>query len=277
MARKNTVSKPRTPKTSMGLSFESLSRDTRIDDVEVPDHLRRRVKTGVAYIDEAFGAGEDAGLVPSTVVFFTGSSGAGKSTLGRTLAGALAARRDVVVLYNTGEESPQQVKIRCEKLGVGGFYISTHVLTADLIEHLEYLQAKHPAKQVVLVQDSLQTHNDGKWMKAGEPVTTSKTPYRSMRELLGWAKRTLGVGIVIGQVGKDGTFKGANEIKHAVDAHLELMLDDRAKSETYGMRLLTMSKNRFGGAGASQVLDMDNRGRLTSCGRAADFAATSDG
>ena len=68
------------------------------------------------------------------------------------------------------------------------------------------------------------------------------------------------VAIVIGQVGKSGQFAGRNILKHMVDSMLELTVEEDARSELYGCRVLTMTKNRFGGAGHRFYLDLKKTG-----------------
>ena len=66
--------------------------------------------------------------------------------------------------------------------------------------------------------------------------------------------------IVIGQVGKSGQFAGRNILKHMVDSMLQLTVEEDARSELYGCRVLTMTKNRFGGAGHRFYLDLKKTG-----------------
>lgn len=69
--------------------------------------------------------------------------------------------------------------------------------------------------------------------------------------------------VVIGQVGKDGKFMGKNSLKHMVDAQLELCIDLKGspeKNPTYGLRVLSMSKNRFGGGSQQYYLQLERAG-----------------
>ena len=94
---------------------------TNILDVEVPDHLRVRVRTGLPYLDDVMGG---QGFVPSSVTLFTGEAGAGKSTMLQLMADSLTRQGHEVVLVS-GEESPYQIKMTTERLKLrNGFRFS---------------------------------------------------------------------------------------------------------------------------------------------------------
>ena len=85
---------------------------TNILEVEVPDQLRKRIKTGVEYFDDALGG---KGFTPSMVTLFTGTPGAGKTTMMLELANSLTGH-GANVLFNTAEESLYQLKLTVERL-----------------------------------------------------------------------------------------------------------------------------------------------------------------
>lgn len=231
---------------------------TNILDVEVPDHLRQRIKTGLPYLDEVMGG---QGFVPSSVTLFTGEAGAGKSTMLQLTADALT-RQGHEVVFVSGEESPYQIKMTAERLGLrNGFSFSGEVFLPDLMPKLEAMAAKAKAKSKTLVVlfDSLQTLNDGKW---GEDRTNSKTPIRALQMVTEFCKETHAIGIVIGQVNKDGKMAGSQTLKHMVDAHLHLGIETKDK-DLEGCRLIECSKNRFGHNGTVCFLRLDDRGFST--------------
>lgn len=78
--------------------------------------------------------------------------------------------------------------------------------------------------------------------------------------LTAWAKETFGVVMIIGMVTKDGTFAGKQAIRHIVDAHLHLSVDTDRKSDTYGQRVATMEKNRFGQSSIGYVYEINSSG-----------------
>ena len=118
------------------------------------------------------------------------------------------------------------------------------------------IRAAHPDKQVFVLQDSLQTMDDGKYAGA----TNSMTTVRCTEMLTDWAKSNYGIVCFIGQVTKGGDFAGKNTILHAVDVRAHLYLDQEKKSETYGERIFEITKNRFGTSGLAYVLGIGRQG-----------------
>ena len=229
---------------------------TNILDVEVPKALRTKVKTGVEYIDGSFGG---QGITPSSVTLFTGTPGAGKTTMMLKLVDSLVGNGSIGV-FNTGEESLYQVKMTAERLRLkNGFAVGEETHIPTLLENCDVIRNKrgNKNKQFVLVVDSLQTMDDGKY-KDGH--TNSRTPERALALITDWCKENNTVAIIIGQVGKNGQFSGRNVLKHMVDAMLELTVEEDTRSELYGCRVLTMTKNRFGGAGHRFYLDLKKTG-----------------
>ena len=240
-------------KMNLNVGIKGLKTATNILDIEVPKALRDRKKVGISWFDDALG-GE--GFVPSQVMMLTGTPGAGKTTLLLQLANAIT-KAGHVCLYNTGEESLYQVKMVVERLGLkAGFFVGQDTLVEDLLAHADKLRKANPGKQVFILQDSLQTLDDGKW-KDG---TNSMTTVRVTEMLTDWAKSNYGVVIFIGQVTKSGDFAGKQTILHAVDVRGQLYIDNEKKSETYGERIFEVTKNRFGCSGRSYVLGIGTNG-----------------
>ncbi len=243
---------------SMNLSVgvKNLKRGTNLLDIEVPDALRHKQKTGISWFDDALG-GE--GFTPSTSMMLTGGPGCGKTTMILQLADSLT-RMGHVALMNTGEESLYQVRLVAERLKLSkGFICGQDSLVKDVLAHAEMLRKlpQNKGKQMFLLQDSLQTLDDG-FYKNG--TTNSVTPVRCTEALTDWAKSNNGIVIFIGQVNKNGDFAGKNTIRHAVDVHGSLYFDDDKKSETYGERLYEITKNRFGCSGRTYVIGLDRDG-----------------
>jgi DNA repair protein RadA/Sms len=221
---------------------------TQILDLRVPDQLRLRRSLGLPWLDRAVGG---AGLVPSTVGMLTGMPGFGKSTLMRQLADSITQQGHIAV-YNCGEESPYQVKMRVEEMGLKhGFLAGAETYVGRLLAFARQQQAEHPKRQVFLLQDSLQTLDDGHYRNG----TTSMTPVRCCKELKAWAKETYGIALFVGQVTKDGTFSGRNEIRHLIDLHCDLDLDEES-----GCRRFIVTKNRFGPEGMSRSYALAQKG-----------------
>lgn len=162
-----------------------------------------------------------------------------------------------ICLYNTGEESLYQVKMVAERLSLrAGFVVGQDTEVSELLAHADELRASNPGKQVFILQDSLQTLNDGKYGDA----TNSMTPVRCVEMLTDWAKSNYGIVIFIGQVTKGGDFAGKQTILHAIDVRGQLFIDDQKRSETYGERIFEITKNRFGCSGKAFIMDMRKNG-----------------
>lgn len=242
----------------LNIEVDGLSKGTNVLEIDVPDHMRRRVFTKLDWIDDVLG---EQGIVPSQAILFTGTPGAGKTTTMLQLADTLT-KKGTAVLFNTREESLYQVKMTAERLKLkSGFYVGQDEMTDDVIAHSQHIISKNPGKDFFLIGDSLQTLNDGKY---GPGVVNGQTAVRATERLVDFCKRghngVYPILFCIGQVTKNGDFAGRNTIKHAVDTHLHLCIDDDKKSDTYGERILECQKNRFGFAGKKMILGMTSEG-----------------
>lgn len=241
------------------VGIPGLKQGTNILSIETPQQLRERRKVGITWFDDAVG-GE--GLVPSSVMMLTGDPGVGKTTMLMQVADSLT-KQGYVCLYNTGEESLYQVKMVVERLKLkNGFYCGQDIMLDKLIAHADSLRKKNPKKQVIILQDSLQTLDDGKYAdKDGNSRgTNSASPLRCVCKLTEWAKATYAIVGFIGQVNKNGDFKGNQSILHAVDVRARFYIDQRERSETKGERIFQVTKNRFGCSGRSYILGIGNNG-----------------
>jgi DNA repair protein RadA/Sms len=227
-----------------------------ITECEVPAQLRVKHATGIPWIDEVVGGG----FTPSTCWMVTGDSGAGKSTLMLTVADALT-RAGHVVLYNGREESVYQVRMTTERLGLqDGFTFGEDVMVDDVVAHARSVQARNPGKRAFLVVDSLQCLDSGAYDTGRR---TKNTPVQCAERLIGWAKETYGVLVLINHVTKEGHFAGDNTLLHAVDAWMHLGFERDKKSELFGERVLSKRKDRFGAAVSPVVVEMGEGGRLS--------------
>ncbi len=237
---------------NLNVGIRDFKRGININSIEVPDRLRHRIKTGLEFFDASLGEG----LVPSSVMMLTGTPGAGKTTMLLQLANSITSQGHIC-LYNTGEESLYQVKMVTERLKLkNGFVCGQDTMVSDLLEHADELRKANPGKQIFILQDSLQTLDDGKYSNG----TNSVTPLRCAEALTDWAKTHFTNVIFIGQVNKDGQFNGKNAILHAIDIRGSLYIDQDKRSETYGERIFEITKNRFGCSGITHVLGLNERG-----------------
>lgn len=248
---------------NLNVGIKGLKRGGNILDIEVPEALRHKKLTGIDWFDDAVG-GE--GMTPSSCMMLTGGPGCGKTTMILQLADSIT-NAGHIALMNTGEESLYQVRLVTERLNLtAGFVPGQDIMVEEVLAHANELRQKNPKKQVFLLQDSLQTLNDGYYKDGG---TTGNTPLRCCELLTDWVKtpvkhkdgsESYGICIFVGQVTKGGDFAGKNQIKHAIDVHGHLFFDDDKKSETYGERLFEVQKNRFGCNGKTYIIGIESDG-----------------
>lgn len=187
------------------------------------------------------------GLVPGSVVLLAGEPGVGKSTLLLQIAQSVASQNQKV-LYVSGEESPQQLKIRSQRLGFKGEGIYLFSETdVDLV--VNQLEESRPALGIV---DSIQTLYCQD--TASGPGSVAQVREAGLR-LMRWAKKRDVPLLLAGHLTKDGSVAGPRVLEHMVDvvAYLE-------SQEFSDYRVLRSSKNRFGPTSEVGVFEMTGLG-----------------
>ena len=210
--------------------------------VALPDRMR----TGIAEFDRAIGGG----IVPGSAMLLGGDPGIGKSTLLLQVAANLASSGRQVV-YVSGEEAADQVRLRAIRLGLGGAPVRLAAATSvrDILTTVS--QGEPPA---MLVIDSIQTmHSD---LIEGAPGTVSQVR-ASAQELVRFAKERGTALVLVGHVTKDGTIAGPRVLEHMVDTVLGF---EGERSHQY--RILRAAKNRFGGTDEIGVFAMEGGGLI---------------
>jgi len=209
---------------------------------EIEASATPRRATGIPELDRVLGGG----LVPGSVVLLGGEPGVGKSTLALQLAAGLQALGPF--LYVTGEESPEQLRLRAQRLPLVPEQV--FVLAETRVEALvEPWRALAPA--VVLV-DSIQTLATDRV----ESAPGSVAQVRESAALLAAMARSSGAALIlIGHVTKEGTLAGPRVLEHLVDVVLGFE-GDRGQA----FRLLRASKNRFGSTQELGVFRMTEAG-----------------
>ena len=226
---------------------------TNILDIEVPEILKRKFATGLGFVDGAMGG---KGFTPSAVTLFTGEPGAGKTTLMLTMADAVT-KSGGVALFNTAEESLFQTSMTANRLKLkNGFVCGNTDNVVELIEKSREIMDANPGKQFIMIVDSLQCLDDGKYSNG---VRTSGTAIRCLEQITDFCKETGAIGVVINQVNKQGKMAGSNKLKHMVDAHMHLGVEKK-EQDLIGCRVLETQKNRFGGCGHIFFLALGRRG-----------------
>ncbi len=209
-------------------------------DIELPE----RASTGIAELDRALGGG----FVEGSATLIGGDPGIGKSTL-LLQAAAKIASRGLKVVYVSGEEAGDQVRLRARRLGLGGAPVMFAAATSvrDILTTMG--EGEPPA---LLVIDSIQTmHSD---LIEGAPGTVSQVR-ASAGELIRFAKERGTSVVLVGHVTKDGAIAGPRVLEHMVDTVLAF---EGERSHQY--RILRATKNRFGGTDEIGVFAMANEG-----------------
>ncbi len=203
----------------------------------------QRWSTGLGELDFVLGGG----LVPGSMTLIGGEPGIGKSTLLLQAAGELhAAGR--TVLYASGEESPEQLRLRADRLGPA----ATDVAVLGETQLDAILQAAERTGAAVLVLDSIQTVYTG----ALESAPGSVGQVRECAGLLmRFAKERGTAVVVVGHVTKGGGLAGPKTLEHIVDTVLYF-----EGESTLDHRLLRATKNRFGSVDELGVFSMTSQG-----------------
>ena len=229
------VSEEKSPKPS-----SKPSKILKFEDIEKEEIQRFTSKD--SELDLVLGGG----IVPGSLVLIGGSPGVGKSTLMLKLAGNL----DKKVLYVAGEESPGQIKIRAERLGIKNknLFLMPEIVVENILEEIK------KGYDLVII-DSIQTIYS-------ENITSAPGSVSQVREatfeLMRIAKETKTPIFIIGHITKEGSIAGPRVLEHMVDT--VLYFEGDASRE---LRILRAFKNRFGSTSEIGIFEMTKQG-LTS-------------
>lgn len=181
------------------------------------------------------------GLVPGSLILFGGEPGIGKSTLMLQMAMQEKAKK---ILYVSGEESEQQIKMRASR--IGNLNENCYLLTETLLQHI-FTHAKQLDPDLIII-DSIQTLHS-------EHIESSPGSISQIREctaqLLRYAKQTETPIFLIGHITKEGSLAGPKVLEHMVDTVLQFEGD---RNHVY--RLLRSIKNRFGSTNELGIYEM---------------------
>ncbi len=217
---------------------------------------QERISVGYAEVDRVLGGG----LVAGSLTLLGGEPGIGKSTLLLQVAGKIAETVGMV-LYVSGEESIEQVKMRAERLEISGEQL--YLLASIDLEVIA--EAVYRLKPALMIVDSIQT-------VLSSNLTSAPGSISQVREctvqLMHLAKSTLTPIFIIGHVTKEGTVAGPKALEHIADAVLYL---EGERYNTY--RLLRGVKNRFGATHEVGVFEMHGDGMIEVINPSAIFLA----
>ena len=207
---------------------------------DVKPHAVPRLPSGSAELDRVLGGG----MVPGSVVLIGGDPGIGKSTLLLQMAEAISAK-GLRVLYVSGEESLEQLRMRADRLSAGAAELYV-VAETDLSEIIAQVETVSPA---VLIIDSIQTTYFAELTSAPGSVGQIR---ESAARLTRLAKDKGIATFLIGHVTKEGSIAGPRVLEHMVD----VVVYFEGERHLF-FRLLRAVKNRFGSTNEVGVLRME--------------------
>ena len=212
---------------------------------QVAENHTVRLSTGIKELDRVLGGG----MVPGSLVLLGGDPGVGKSTLLLQVAAALS-RQQHRVLYLSGEESPEQIKLRSLRLGLSGDNI--YLLSQQNIDLLDrYVQEMDPE---LIIIDSIQTVYTAE--VSSIPGSVAQLRECTVR-LMNLAKKSGRILFLLGHVTKDGMLAGPKMLEHLVDVVVYF-----EGERNYAFRLLRSAKNRYGSTDEIGLLEMSGIGLI---------------
>ena len=215
------------------------SKARKLDDISSEEQSRMNTQSGE--LNRVLGGG----LVPGSVILLGGEPGIGKSTLLLQLALQMKNWR---ILYVSGEESEQQIKMRAERLNINSndCFFLTETNIQRIFQQIKEVQPK------VVILDSIQTLES-------EHIESAAGSVGQIRECGGefqkFVKQTPTPLFLIGHITKDGSLAGPKVLEHMVDTVLHF-----EGERNYGYRILRTMKNRFGSTSELGIFEMSGNG-----------------
>jgi DNA repair protein RadA/Sms len=226
-------------KVEHGYAHAKESQPIRINEVNA------QAETRINTLNEEFNRVLGGGLVPGSLVLIGGEPGIGKSTLVLQVALRMAGKK---ILYASGEESVNQLKMRAERVGemLSECYVVSETSLEQIFTHIKQVQPD------VVIVDSIQTMSTA--TAESSPGTISQVRECSAA-LLKFAKETNIPVLIIGHITKEGSIAGPKILEHIVDTVLQFEGDRH-----YMYRILRANKNRFGSTDELAIFEMQQQG-----------------
>lgn len=209
---------------------------------EITEDVEQRISTGIKEFDRVLGGG----IVKGSLVLLSGDPGIGKSTILLQVCEYLGKSKKI--LYVSGEESANQIKMRANRLGVttNNLFILPQTDAGIIVETIK------SEKPDIVIIDSIQT-------MVCEEISSSAGSVTQVRECTNIFMHTAkGLGIpifIVGHVNKDGAIAGPKVLEHIVDTVLYF-----EGEKNYSYRMLRGAKNRFGSTNEIGVFEMTGEG-----------------
>ena len=235
------VVKKETPREASMGGIRSDKKSTPVPIDKITSGKQQRIDTGTVELNRVLGGG----LVPGSLVLIGGEPGIGKSTL---MLQAALRFHGMKVLYVTGEESDQQIKMRADRIGNKNplCFLLTETNTQKIFSYLDELAPD------LLVIDSIQTLYTDRIDSSPGSISQIR---ECAAELQRFAKLTDTPVILIGHITKDGMLAGPKVLEHMVDTVLQFEGD-----RNYEFRILRAVKNRYGSTSELGIFEMTGNG-----------------
>jgi len=229
-------------------SKKSIQRETSSPPVpitDIPEKEHERIRTGISEVDRVLGGG----ILPGSVILVAGAPGLGKSTLLLQIGDALA-QNSQKILYVSGEESLNQIKMRARRLSIEqkSFLLLTETNVDAIIQTIKN------EKPDLVVIDSIQTVYNPQLESLPGNVSQVRFCGHQLTQI---AKENQIPIFFIGHVTKDGHIAGPRVLEHLIDGLLMLEGDDQ-----HLYRILRAVKNRFGSTNEVGLFEMSEKGLL---------------
>ena len=236
----NTLIEEVIEKETLALQWSETNNNTIQNAIpinEVDTDKIPKIKTNDHELDRVLGGG----LVPGAVILLGGEPGIGKSTLWLQLSLNLNKK----VLYVSGEESHQQIKLRADRIGLNtdSCYLLSQTETHKIFDQIPKLNPH------IVIIDSIQTLNTPHIESGAGSVSQIKA---SAAEIIKYAKTTNTPVLLVGHITKDGAIAGPKVLEHMVDTVLQFEGDRN--------RILRAQKNRFGPTSEIGIYEMQAKG-----------------
>lgn len=240
------ISKPAAPNQAPRRDYRAGGYAGSQGDIQTLDTIEaddiQRLPIGISEFDRVLGGG----IVPGAVVLVGGDPGIGKSTLLLQMQGKVATQHDA--LYISGEESPEQIALRADRLGLEKSQLK--LIAETSVETILSILTQHKPKIVII--DSIQTIYQPTISSAPGSVSQLR---ESTADITRFAKQTGTTIFIIGHVTKEGAIAGPRVLEHIVDTVLYFEGDNASR-----FRMLRAIKNRYGPANEMGVFAMQDNG-----------------
>ncbi|MCI0448380.1 MAG: DNA repair protein RadA [Chlorobi bacterium] len=224
---------------SKDLADFKLTNLSKVSEIDVKED--KRTKTAITELDRVLGGG----IVAGSVILVGGDPGIGKSTLMMQLADKIKTKS---ILYVSGEESPKQIKLRCERLGFAhdDFYILAETSLEIIAVVIDKLNPD------IVIIDSIQTVYRSELESSPGSISQLRESTAAVIQI---AKAKNISFFLIGHITKEGVIAGPKVLEHMVDTVLQF-----EGERTHAYRVLRAIKNRFGSTNEIGIFEMTGAG-----------------